>query len=385
MNKIYKTLEEVQIDYPKIEVGNSARDFSNLKFGLLTVLYRTRNNNKYRTNWICQCECGNYILKNNLQLLYQQEKQTQLSCGCLNKTLIGQKFGRLTVVSEIEKDKRTAGKRIWHCQCECGNYVDVNTTSLTQGMTSSCGCLWLERVKEANTINILNQRFGKLVVKQRLNNGKWLCQCDCGNTTETTTHKLKTGHTQSCGCLQKERASQASLIDLTGRRFGMLTVLYRDPQSVKRVYWYCKCDCGKIKRISGLELNRMDDPIRSCGCKTMSNGELKITQLLEEANIPYKTEYQFYDCINPKTNHKLRFDFYVNNKYLIEFDGRQHTIEQPDSKWKKETLEEIHYRDEIKNKYCKKNNIHLIRIPYTRYNQMCLEDLLLETTQFLYC
>lgn len=36
-----------------------------------------------------------------------------------------------------------------------------------------------------------------------------------------------------------------------------------------------------------------------------------------------------------------------------------------------------------KNQWCQENNIPLIRIPYWHYNKLCLEDLQLETTNFL--
>ena len=36
------------------------------------------------------------------------------------------------------------------------------------------------------------------------------------------------------------------LIDLTGQRFGMLTVLCRSKQHHPCVYWTCRCDCGRI-------------------------------------------------------------------------------------------------------------------------------------------
>ena len=37
----------------------------------------------------------------------------------------------------------------------------------------------------------------------------------------------------------------------------------------------------------------------------------------------------------------------------------------------------------MKNAWCLANNIPLIRIPYTKYNDLCLEDLLLETSQYI--
>lgn len=49
-----------------------------------------------------------------------------------------------------------------------------------------------------------------------------------------------------------------------------------------------------------------------------------IKEILLENNIPFEQEKTFDNCRFPDTNKKARFDFYVNNTYLIEFDGRQH-------------------------------------------------------------
>lgn len=60
--------------------------------------------------------------------------------------------------------------------------------------------------------DITSRKFGKLTALDRLHNikgrTKWLCICDCGNLTEVKTVKLTTGHTRSCGCLQKEITSE---------------------------------------------------------------------------------------------------------------------------------------------------------------------------------
>ena len=52
--------------------------------------------------------------------------------------------------------------------------------------------------------DLKNKRFGKLFVIEYNGNGKWLCQCDCGNKTIVRSDYLKTGHTQSCGCIRKK-------------------------------------------------------------------------------------------------------------------------------------------------------------------------------------
>lgn len=63
-------------------------------------------------------------------------------------------------------------------------------------------------------IDLTGQRFGRLVVKVRRGSDNWksslwLCQCDCGNNCLVSSHNLRTNHTQSCGCLQKEATSRA--------------------------------------------------------------------------------------------------------------------------------------------------------------------------------
>lgn len=61
--------------------------------------------------------------------------------------LTGRRFGRLTVIERHGSDKR--GSALWRCVCDCGNEVVVVSGSLRSGNTQSCGCLWLERTKEA--------------------------------------------------------------------------------------------------------------------------------------------------------------------------------------------------------------------------------------------
>lgn len=64
-------------------------------------------------------------------------------------TLIGQRFGRLTVAEFVEVRK---SKKRWKCQCDCGGVTIATTTHLRSGNTKSCGCL----AKEAAA-----QRFRK--------------------------------------------------------------------------------------------------------------------------------------------------------------------------------------------------------------------------------
>lgn len=56
-------------------------------------------------------------------------------------------------------------------------------------------------------LNLTGSKFGRLSVvgKQGL---KWLCLCECGNTTAVISASLRNGNTKSCGCIAKEKSSK---------------------------------------------------------------------------------------------------------------------------------------------------------------------------------
>jgi hypothetical protein len=66
------------------------------------------------------------------------------------KDLVGKKIGLLTVIEKVDSAKN--GEYIWRCLCKCGAYTNVLSGSLSNGNTSSCGCLRRERA-----------RYGKLL------------------------------------------------------------------------------------------------------------------------------------------------------------------------------------------------------------------------------
>lgn len=72
--------------------------------------------------------------------------------------------------------------------------------------------------------NEIGKRYGRLVVlsytgRKYHSSPIVRCRCDCGKEIETNLNKLHTGHIKSCGCLKIRHK------DLTGQRFGPLTVL----------------------------------------------------------------------------------------------------------------------------------------------------------------
>lgn len=190
------------------------------------------------------------------------------------KDITGEIFGRLTVMSQAKSDAR--GQSRWDCLCPCGNRVTVAGYNLKNGHTQSCGCLHRSRTSEANLKELTGRVFGKLTVLYRIGSTKdkqayWKCQCACGKITEVRGSSLFRGHTQSCGCLQKERTSRARLKDLTGIRFGRLTAVTRSTKRASdgRILWNCICTCGTFVLVPGSNL--CTGHTKSCGCLKLEN------------------------------------------------------------------------------------------------------------------
>lgn len=252
--------------------------------------------------------------------------------------------------------------------------------------------------------NLAGQRFGYLTPLYRTKNQgysgtTWVCECDCGVIKPIRAMFLKKGSTTSCGCQNRAKASERMRkynLNNTeipiGTKFGHLTViseriLKKQRSRDKQEAWYlCQCDCGSApKEIQGNVLK--SGGIVSCGC-ILSKGEQKIKELLIANNIKFKQEYIFDELKNPETNHSLRFDFAIFNDnqdllYLIEFDGRQHFTGPDTTTWtsygnqtKEQILQDIIFKDTLKNAFCIKNNIILKRIPYTALQSLKYDDII---------
>ncbi|MFA5586921.1 MAG: hypothetical protein WDA02_10460 [Saccharofermentanales bacterium] len=95
-------------------------------------------------------------------------------------------------------------------------------------------------------------------------------------------------------------------------------------------------------------------------CK-LSKGEKQIEKYLLKNNIKYTIQKKFNGC---KYKQELKFDFYLPHyNTCIEYDGIQH-FKNVNIWNKRSTLEEIQIKDKIKNDFCEKNKINLIRIKY---------------------
>lgn len=108
-------------------------------------------------------------------------------------------------------------------------------------------------------------------------------------------------------------------------------------------------------------------------------GEEKIANILTSYKIPFQREYIDLNYYYINSNRHPKFDFFVNNNYYIEYDGIQHFMPQHFF----EPLEKQQQRDREKTNYCLKSEIPLIRIPYTHFDNISLQDLLISTSKFI--
>jgi hypothetical protein len=107
--------------------------------------------------------------------------------------------------------------------------------------------------------------------------------------------------------------------------------------------------------------------------KKESYGEQEVAKILDDLSIKYEREYEFTDCTNTKEGRfcrKLPFDFYLpESNTCIEYDGEQHFRES--NLYGPKKFLATKENDKLKDNFCKKNNIKLIRLHYKLKN---LED-----------
>lgn len=253
-----------------------------LVFNRWTVLDRDYEKKAKNTYWICQCECG--VIKSIIGL--SLKKGTSKSCGCLIKDskpsnvfikLKNIKFGKLKVLNNyIRKGKKDT--LYWECICECGNYLFVETYSLTSGHTKSCGCLKKGdcdyRVK-----NLSGLEIGILTIKEKL--GKdihghtmWLCLCKCGNEKLINSSNLIRQKSKSCGCRKRGSKTHGTIYGIYDKENNLVyvgqTIKYNLEErltghimsgSKKIKQWLSSVNYKpKIKAIlSNIEVNNLDE------------------------------------------------------------------------------------------------------------------------------
>lgn len=178
---------------------------------------------------------------------------------------------------------------------------------------------------------------------------------------------------QAAVVMQLSSDEQHITHDLTGKKFGRLTVLRQDKTRTPGVFWFCHCECGWFVSVAAGSLAA--GLTNSCGCLKMSRGEAVVNKTLKELGVKFEREYSF-DDLKTKAGRCMRFDFALFQDEelvgLIEYQGIQHfRSDTSDLNFGKQQREET---DALKREYCKQRNIPLIEIPYdehAKYATLC--------------
>ena len=146
-----------------------------------------------------------------------------------------------------------------------------------------------------------------------------------------------------------------------------------DPKEIvrgsdKRVYWCC----SKCRHKWNTKLSERSVQNHGCPKCNSSDGEDKVSIILDSLNIFCEKEYQFENCRNILP---LEFDFYIELYNLcIEYHGPQHyrpvDFAGRGIEWAKSELKKNKKRDKIKEDYCYNNGINLLIIPHWEFNNI---------------
>lgn len=284
----------------------------------------------------------------------------------IKKDYTNQKIGKLLVLRQTKR-RNTAGCIIWECKCQCGNICYKDSQTLRRSNKNlNCGCLG----KNGLLKDLTGQKFGRLTVIKRAQNtkdGRSQWLCKCDCGNETIVIGKNLSSGKTISC-GCYHLEQIKKVkrDISGQRFGLLTAIEPTEKRKENTVVWI-CKCDCGNYCQANEHSLITKKKQSCGCIKKSLGQAKIEKILKQLNIIFEKEKTFINCIYPDTQQHPRFDFFLIDKnILIQYDGIQHF---KNSKFKNFlNLEYQQEKDKFKDQWCKINNIPLLRIPYTDYD-----------------
>jgi len=221
-----------------------------------------------------------------------------------------------------------------------------------------------KRIKTYNRLlKMIEEKGGKFLSEEYLGViNKYSYQCASGHTWTTSASAIINNKTwcPECGNItvgnKLRRKNGVEYLNALSKKNNGFSLSNEYQSNNDKYEW--KCQNGHTWFATAKHIgNGTWCPV----CNKESKGEKEISRILDELKVNYIREYRFDDC---RGTNPLPFDFYLP-KYncCIEYDGEQHYIFREtgifENKLKKIKINEI-----IKTKYCKENNIKLIRIPY---------------------
>lgn len=136
-----------------------------------------------------------------------------------------------------------------------------------------------------NREDLSGRRYGMWTVLFHVKRKYWRCRCDCGTERNVLSDHLKAGETRSCGCAT-EKVHPNDI-------FGQITVLER----IKGTTWICRCSCGEIFTTSTSHLRDKKKPTTKC--RKCSNKSRTTVNVAENGKAYTMWKDMIYRCEEP--------------------------------------------------------------------------------------
>lgn len=328
------------------------------------------------------CKCGNIAEKSFSNISKSALCKTCSKAACGNKKRftiddIRSKFNKVDCTLITSEYVNSHQKLDYVCN-KCGENLSTSLNLLSK-LKNPCRCYGSyvkanndKRLNIDELTNILKEYEIELYSNkfEYKNNKDTMIPVKCQRCGKLEYRSLSTIHkNKRCVCNSCEKGNSSTFNDasikILNKYDGIILLTYsgfnKDCEYI--------CNCGNVNKINYSTLWNHGVFCPHC-MKTRSKGEEYFKKLLIDNNIKFTYEKTFDNLIYKRM---LKIDFFIDDKNIaIEIDGAHHY--ESILYGNKNKLNEIIERDNIKNMYCRNNNIILYRIKYNIVDDVFMSE-----------
>lgn len=257
----------------------------------------------------------------------------------------------------------------------CPNHPDKENSITTKDLKNGFGCPYCAGNMKY-TFEVVKSEFEKRgyeLLETEYKNAhasmKYKCLAHPDKNLSIRFHHLLKNH--KCPYCAGRAAPDLETIKEEFAKRGMILLSSEYKNNNTPLEYVCTIHNNTSKYIKWNTFQSMKVGCPDCANEKKSRGEMAIADILREYQIFYINNYKFNDC---RYKNRLPFDFFVNNRFIVEYDGEQHfypiDFAGRGQSWAIKSYNNVKKRDSIKNEYCIKNNIPIYRIPYWEYENI---------------